>query len=461
MKIKLFILFIVAFNVSVWATVKQETATIVIVNSTEMALSIKSELTPSMIFNFYSTQKKNDTLRIESKSSFRLVFGSFSPDKKRIYNTFLIKSGEEVVIEWLPDSVVAISGNKTRDIELNFFVKMQKDIGSFEGLFNIIPHKRKNVDSLLYKVQELYNKRLDFLEAYRVSNSMSTEYENKIRKVLQYRQYYEFLDHCNIDRILDKNLIDNPNVKDFLEPLWSFEDSNIYLLEALALAEKLNHLDEKSYISFYSDLQIKYKGEQQDYLLFKVVQMAYRSKELGELVDNYLSTSQSEILKKYVTDKYAYFGGKGLEIIKPVYDYSKESLLYNLKTGKFISWDNLLKLDGAKYIDFWATWCGCCRSSLPHTRKLAEEIISKGGKVIYISKDENVKAWAKISRKEQLPDENSYLLLDADTTFISQKYRIKVIPKYMIIDKAGNVVNEDAPHPNFKNLKEELDKVLK
>ncbi len=462
MKIKLFILFIITFNSSVWATVKQEMATVVIVNSAEMVLSIQSELTPSVIFNYYTTQKKYDTLHIESKSSFRLVFGCFTPDKKHIYSTFFIKSGEEVVIEWQPNSIAATSENKTRDNELNFFVEMQKIIGSFEGLFNIIPHKRKNADSLLYKVKELYNKRLNFLEAYRVSHPMSIEYEHEIRKVLQYRHYYEFLDHCRMDNILDKNLLTNSYIKDFLNPLWSFEDSNIYLLEALALAEKLNRQEEeKNFTPFYTKLQLKYEGEKQDYLLFKVIEMAYRAKDLGDLVDNYLSTAQSEALKKYVTDKYADFGGTGLEIVKPVYDYLKESLLYNLKTGKFVSWDNLLSQDGAKYIDFWATWCGGCRINLPHTRKIAEEYSTKGIRVIYISKDENIKAWAKISRKERIPDEDSYLLLDPTVTLIHKKYNISPIPRYMITDRQGKIKNEDAPHPNFNNIKAELDKVIK
>lgn len=460
MRIKFFLLFLVACTTQVWATAKQETATIVIVNPDEISLSVQAEITPSVVFKYYSTQKKRDTLHIESTSTFRLVFGNLNADKK-VYTTFLIQNGEKVVIAWQPDSITVISENKARGNELKFFVEMQKEIGSFEGLLNIIPHKRKNADSLLYKVKELYTKRLGFLETYKASHPISVAYESEIRKVLLYRHYYEFLDHCKMDNILDKNLLTNSNVQEFLDPLWGFHDSSIYLLEALALAENLHRPDEKNFLSLYTAIQSKYEGEQQDYLLFKVLNMAYNSRELGELTDHYLSTARSEALKKYVTNEYADFGGTGLEIIKPAYDYSKESLLYHLKTGKFISWDNLVHQHGAKYIDFWATWCGGCRVNLPHTRKIAEEYSSKGVRVIYISKDENVKAWAKISKKEKIPDEDSYLLLDPAVTLIHKKYNINSIPRYMLIDKQGQMINENAPHPNANTLNEELDKIIK
>jgi thiol-disulfide isomerase/thioredoxin len=456
MKPKLLSLFLLIFCGNLLANNKIETSRIIIKNPSEVDLLIQAEVSPYIVFDNYLTKKKLDTLNIESSGSFRLVFRNADINNQLVYTTFLIKTGERIILDWEVDGVKAYSGNVIRDNELNFFARMQKDIGSFEGLFIIIPHKRKNADSLLFKVQELNHKRLDFLDNYKTTYQISSYF----KKVICFRQYYEFLDHCKLDNIFDKSLLVNVKVKNFLAPLSSIVSSDIYFLEALGLAELLSKSEEDDISSYYSTLQNKYQFETQDYLLYKAIEMANRSTELGNLVDNYLTISNSDLLKKYVLDKYGDFIGKGLEISKPVYDYSKESLLYNLKTGKLTTWDSLLLQDGVKYIDFWATWCGGCRVNLPHTRNLAKINKGKGFKVIYISIDDNINAWAKISKKEMLPDVDSFLLIDHKVTFIKKRFNIDLIPRYMIVNLKGEVINANAPHPNFHGLMDEINKAL-
>lgn len=454
-----FILLTVFSNLYASEVKESKESTIIIINPKEKTLNIQFRITPEFSLGFYSTRKKYDTIHIESTTSSGIVMGWLNQENKYTYNTFLINHGEKVVLEWGNNGLAAVTTDKIRKNELDFFPEMQKSLGNFEGTLTYIPHKRKNADSLLNTVLDLYSKRLYFLEEYKITHPVSEEYESQLRKILKYRQYYDFLDHCQIDGILNMELLLNPGAKSFIDSLLSLkDDENIYLQEALAFALKL---EEGTYTSVYSKIKSAYTGSTRDFLLYKTISRAYSSLELGELVDDYLSTAESEVLKKYVADEYGDYGGSGLEFTKPTYNFSKESLLYNLKTKEFVSWDTLLKSGGIGYIDFWATWCGGCRLNLPYTRKLANEMSSGGGRVIYISKDKNVKAWAKISRKEQLPDEDSYLLLDADVTLISQKYHISAIPRYMIVDRTGKISNDSAPHPNSSLLHKELIKAAR
>lgn len=455
MNIRILYILLTVFNNLYASEVKEsKESTIIIVNPKEKTLNILSRITPEFSLSFYSTRKKYDTIHIESTSSSEVVIGWLNQENKHTYNTFLINHGEIVVLEWKNNGLAAVTTDKIRKNELDFFPEMQRFAGNFEGTLTYIPHKRKNADSLLNTVLDLYSKRLYFLEEYKITHPVSEEYENQLRRILKYRQYYDFLDHCQIDGILNTGLFLNPGAKSLIDSLLSLkDDENIYLQEALAFVLKL---EQGTYTSVYSKIKSAYTGSTRDFLLYKTISRAYSSLELGELVDNYLSTAESEVLKKYVADEFGDYGGSGLEFTKPTYDFSKESLLYNLNTKEFMSWDTLLKSGGVKYIDFWATWCGGCRLNLPHTRKIADEMNSRGGRVIYVSKDKNAKAWAKISRKEQLPDEDSYLLIDADVTLVSQKYNIKAIPRYMIVDINGKISNDYAPHPNSSLLKEEL-----
>jgi thiol-disulfide isomerase/thioredoxin len=111
-------------------------------------------------------------------------------------------------------------------------------------------------------------------------------------------------------------------------------------------------------------------------------------------------------------------------------------------------------------IDVWATWCGPCRKEFPSLKKLEEEMRDK--EIVFMGISINAlkdkEKWAKMVETENLP---GIQLLAGPEDKLSKDYKINAIPRYIVIDKQGNIVSADAPRPSDADLKILLEKELR
>jgi len=108
------------------------------------------------------------------------------------------------------------------------------------------------------------------------------------------------------------------------------------------------------------------------------------------------------------------------------------------------------------YVDVWATWCGPCKREIPHLKEL-EKKYHKNDDIVFMSvsidKMEDKDKWLKMVEEKEL----SGVQLMADKAWkssICDDYAIKGIPRFLLIDKEGNIMDKNAPRPSSKEIKE-------
>ena len=114
------------------------------------------------------------------------------------------------------------------------------------------------------------------------------------------------------------------------------------------------------------------------------------------------------------------------------------------------------------YIDVWATWCGPCRQEIPFLQKIEEKYHGKKIEFVSISVDvaKDHDKWKKFVGDKSLGGTQLFADADWKSAFI-QSYGINSIPRFILIDPQGNVVDADAKRPSDPELQAQLDTLLK
>ncbi len=108
------------------------------------------------------------------------------------------------------------------------------------------------------------------------------------------------------------------------------------------------------------------------------------------------------------------------------------------------------------YIDVWATWCGPCIYEIPFLEKIQEEYKNQKIAFVSISIDENKDAWKKMVKEKSMKG-IQLIANGAWKSDIATQYNIRGIPRFILIDAAGKIIDSNAPRPSDKKLKELLD----
>jgi len=108
-------------------------------------------------------------------------------------------------------------------------------------------------------------------------------------------------------------------------------------------------------------------------------------------------------------------------------------------------------------VDMWATWCGPCRAEEPHWEQLNELYKDKAVAFVGVSVDQDKPKWEEYLKTKNL---KGIQLHAGSGNDLSTAYKINSIPRYILIDKAGNLINADSPRPSDPKLKELINQYL-
>uniref|UniRef100_UPI0039A49D41 TlpA family protein disulfide reductase n=1 Tax=Ornithobacterium rhinotracheale TaxID=28251 RepID=UPI0039A49D41 len=113
------------------------------------------------------------------------------------------------------------------------------------------------------------------------------------------------------------------------------------------------------------------------------------------------------------------------------------------------------------YVDIWATWCGPCKAEIPSLKNLEEKY---GDKIHFVSlsvDEPNTKEkWIEFVKEKDLKGIQIMSENDWRNDFV-QALEVKGIPRFVLIDAQGNIVNPDAPRPSASNIEETLNALIK
>lgn len=109
-------------------------------------------------------------------------------------------------------------------------------------------------------------------------------------------------------------------------------------------------------------------------------------------------------------------------------------------------------------IDFWASWCGPCRKSIPALKEIYAEYKDKGLEIVGVANDTKEENW----RKAVEEDKSEWIHVidvfpkNSPGEVISQ-YAVQYIPSYFLVDKEGKIVGK----LEKEEIRGKLDELLK
>ena len=110
------------------------------------------------------------------------------------------------------------------------------------------------------------------------------------------------------------------------------------------------------------------------------------------------------------------------------------------------------------FIDVWATWCKPCINELPYLKTLQKDYQNTNIQFVGISIDsqEDKAMWKEMVAEKQLL--GIQLIMDkAWQSSFKFDYAISSIPRFILIDEEGKLIDVDTPRPSEESLRMLLD----
>ncbi len=113
------------------------------------------------------------------------------------------------------------------------------------------------------------------------------------------------------------------------------------------------------------------------------------------------------------------------------------------------------------YIDFWATWCGPCIKEIPSLIELEKEYHGKDITFVSISfdKDADVPKWKNFITKNTMGNIQLWANTEGNNR-LTKSWNITSIPRFVILDREGKVVDANAPYPSSREIRGVLNKLF-
>ena len=208
-----------------------------------------------------------------------------------------------------------------------------------------------------------------------------------------------------------------------------------------------DQLNEENYMARYMDHVDKtYDLLRQQYLTHTVLgYFRYPGcHDMKPTVDLFLQRITIDSLRQQVLDAY----GKFYEDYSPLFpgNPAPDFTIIDQKGRQH----KLSSLRGKMlFIDIWGTWCVPCKEEVPHIQALYDKY--KGDRrvmILSIACDKKFDTWKDYITRHQEPWAQ-YIVNEESNKLLDDVYHVYGIPRFMLIDKKGNIIDADFLRPSF------------
>ena len=303
---------------------------------------------------------------------------------------------------------------------------------------------------------DLLNSSTEVTKGFIKNETKELEYAH-INNIENYEEYYQYLTKDTSFKA-SESLYNSYKEFNFADTD-AFENSSAYktLLTsyyARIAKDAFSNSDKDIALAYLETVDHKFpNGAIKDELMFNYLRYGMKANNALEDVYNlYKASNQNTENLSEVTNSYKTLSNLRPGKASPSFDYE------NFKGGK----TSLEDLKGkVVYVDVWATWCGPCLREIPALKILEADYHNKNIAFVSLSIDEkkDYNKWRTMITEKNL--DGIQLMADNDwkSKFVID-YGIKGIPRFIIIDTKGNIVNSDAPRPSNPDIRKAFDELL-
>lgn len=406
--------------------------------------------------------------------------------KTPVFNSILyVEPGDEIVLD-VPKGATDISkllSGKAAAQNIFLLEFMKKFSDDFNDSLNDVQKMSKNIDLFESSLFSERKAQLDFVKTNGKSDTYSKDFNEYIQNEINFRYWKELFAYPIVNANRDVKILDVIPVPDVM--LDGFAKVNINNKAALISS---SYRDLIKYFIIYSGSKSNAYKKFKEYTTSSDRKYTIAREKLDDDIFLYwvsrYSIDECSHFSSYTTNKF-------LDGVKSV-DKTLDKV-YITMVGQAISTApkqqvpsgtpeeagitftgdpglidmkfkpaNLKDFKGkVVYIDFWASWCGPCRKMMPYSKQIHEQLTDKQKKDIeflYISIDADTNNWKKAVTELDLIG-TQFLSPGNWKSKACSYFQIGSIPRYMIMNKKGEIVDVNAPRPDNPQLMELLIKL--
>ncbi|MDH5399311.1 MAG: TlpA family protein disulfide reductase [Cyclobacteriaceae bacterium] len=395
-----------------------------------------------------------------------------------ISNVYIPKGeGIGVILSNQSDKTICVfSGTKARENRL--LLQLRKDdllpvtISSFyAGITEPFAYRRY--------LEERRARQLEIIKQWDKEIPLSEAFKAHVSKEVK----YAFLNSLFVHEISYGTMLEKEIRPDFFKGVDAVDFNTDFSFSSLMYQEAIRYYvqfylfpytrskfeDDSNLKVFYNTADSVFTGSTRYYAMAHFIGMARMFKledAFNTLLNDFLNKCTDTEIRELILAEYgsANRDFKGRAFPDVVMKEGLETI-----EGRKLSFNNMLDHYRGKliYLDLWSVGCKPCIKEFPNSARLSKELRGKDVAFVYLSIDGGIyrdkpdqyqTLWSKYTA-ETGGKENHYIL--HSTASIMNWLQFNAIPRYLILDKEGRIIDADADRPGDKKTEKLLQDLLK